>query len=411
MPATQILNTAPLPGLPATGYDPAYGGIPTTSDPGASANAAIFSNLGNLSSLFNLGSQVNQFGAQQAAGQYGSNLPGYQQMQEQSSQNILSDLSGVVSPDVANLLTQTAAERGTSSGIGGSPNSGAALLRALGLTSDALKARGQGELTSAIQRTPTSPLFNVASMMISPNDQQAAQMYANLMAAAPNPRAAADEAMHRAMEALKAGQEAAGGRGGGGGGGAAGGGGFSPPGGTGPALQASLSRGGPIPVYGGTGGIPPLAPAVPTRTGTPIAPAAPAVPNPYGFSSPAGPLPETFGAPITAGAPMDLGTTSPDSSTADYSFWYDQAYGPGSYATDYGAPAPVGTPISAGAPLSLSSGYTSPAADASSGLFGGSTDLFGSPLSTPAASEPVDQYGFTQQDYLDAMFGDTIPIE
>lgn len=207
---TNILDTTPLYGLPANVYDPAYGGIPQVSTPGSSQAASITANLGNLASIFNLGGGINQYGAQQAAGQYEANLPGYEQMQQQSSQNILSDLSGAVSPDVQNLLSQTAAERGASSGITGSPNSNAALLRALGITSDALKARGQTELTGAIQRTPTSPLFNVASMMVSPSDQQAAQMYANLLAAAPNPAAAANQAMQNALAAIRAGQGAGG---------------------------------------------------------------------------------------------------------------------------------------------------------------------------------------------------------
>lgn len=212
MPATNIpgfttaSGTGDIVGSSANYYSPAYGGVPVVPDPVSSQNQAITGNIANLGDLYNLAGSVNAFGAGQARGQYEANLPGYDAMTAQASKDITANLEGVVPPDVINQLQQGAAERGIASGVGpGSANAGAQYLKALGLTSLGQETLGQQQLTSAIQRTPTSPLFNVASMMTSPNDEQAARMAANMYAAAPNPAAAAQQAMQNALAGLKAG--------------------------------------------------------------------------------------------------------------------------------------------------------------------------------------------------------------
>jgi hypothetical protein len=184
----------------------AYGAVPTVPDPSATQGAAISGNWNNLANLYGLAKNINDFSANQASLPYQWNLPGYSSMLNQSSQNILNNLSGVVSPDVVNLLSQNAAERGVSTGLGaGSANANTALLRALGLTSIGLKNTGEQELTSAIQRTPTGQTFNLAQWLTTPEAQQQAQTYANLYASQPNPSEAAGASLAGATSGVNAG--------------------------------------------------------------------------------------------------------------------------------------------------------------------------------------------------------------
>jgi hypothetical protein len=188
-----------LTGAPAFGYVGAYGGIPQVPSPGASQAAAIGANLGNVGQLFNLAGQTNQFNNAQALAGLQANLPGYDAMAAQASQNIAGNLAGNVAPDVWRNLQQMAAERGTAIGSPGSPNSESGLLQALGITTNQLQNLGQQQLSQAVARTPVGPQFNPASQYLSPEDWQQAQMAANLYASAPIPaqRAQADLAALR----------------------------------------------------------------------------------------------------------------------------------------------------------------------------------------------------------------------
>lgn len=177
-----------LPGQPGTGgSNTPWGLVPQVPDPIATANAAITGDIANFPQLSQLANQVNTFNTQQAIAPYIANLPGYSQMVEQSSANIGNLLQGQIPQDVLNLIGQQAAERGVNQGIAGSPNQNAEMLRALGLTSLGLQQQGEGELTAAIGRTPVPQLFNTAQFLTTPGDEQAAQMAANIYAAAPNP--------------------------------------------------------------------------------------------------------------------------------------------------------------------------------------------------------------------------------
>ncbi len=178
------------PVAPGT-YDSAYGGIPGVPDPTSTAGQSIFGNLGNLGGLYGLSTGVSGASAAGAAAQYGQNLPNYQGLITSASGKILNDLSGRVNPDVWNNLQTMSAERGVARGIVGSPNEDAALLRALGLTTMDLQRQGQSELTAAIGRTPVGPMFNPATMLVNPADEQAAAEFQSLLNAAPVPVAAA----------------------------------------------------------------------------------------------------------------------------------------------------------------------------------------------------------------------------
>lgn len=192
-----------------SGWTAAYGGIPTVPSPISTAGTAITGNLANLSDLYQLSGNVNAFNIGEAAAPYAANLPNYQAMIEQSSGNILSRLKGEVPTDVVNQLVQNAAERGIMTGSTGGPNENAAYLRALGLTSLGLQTQAEGELTGAIGRTPVPQLFNPSTFFVTPEQQQQAQLAANIYGAAPNPAAAAIQAQQTAQQAYN--QGAAGG--------------------------------------------------------------------------------------------------------------------------------------------------------------------------------------------------------
>lgn len=180
-------------------YDPAYGGVPQLPKYVTDTSKVI-------------GPDIQ---AQMIA-----NLPGYQSMLRSDVTNIGSNLAGRVPTDVLSLLQQQAAERGVATGIPGSQNVDAAYLRALGLTSLQLQQLGHSQLTEAMQRTPIQQMQTTTTR----RDLGAERA---VYAAAPEPAAAAAEALRQAQYGLGAGRR--------------GGGGITYPGGIG---------------YGGGGGLP-----------------------------------------------------------------------------------------------------------------------------------------------------------
>lgn len=189
----------------AWGGTAAYGTRPTVPSPTVTAGTAIGGNIGNLGALYGLGGGINQFQAQQAGAQVATNLPGYKDLVAKSSGNIQDLLAGQIPEDVVSQIIQGAAERGIMTGSPGSPNANAALLRSLGLTSLGLQEKGETELTAAIGRTPTGGMFQPASMLVSPEQQQAAEAAGRLYASAPDPSAAAAASLRTASAGLGAG--------------------------------------------------------------------------------------------------------------------------------------------------------------------------------------------------------------
>lgn len=119
-----------------------------------------------LESLSNLINQINLNAQQQAnAGR----IPNAPALESASSANIAAELAGQVPQDVVNLLAQKGAERGVGMGAPGSPNSNAAYLQALGLTSLQQQQLGQQNLTSALGRNPVAPIFDPSKMLLTPD--------------------------------------------------------------------------------------------------------------------------------------------------------------------------------------------------------------------------------------------------
>lgn len=186
-------------GAGGLGYNPQVP-LPTATLPGTTAG-----NMGGLGGLYGLSGSLNQFNIGQAAEPLKAGLPDYTKMVGQSSANIGSMLRGEVPSDVLNEILQTGAERGIMTGMPGSPNSNAAMLRALGLTSLGLQQTGEQELTGAIARTPQAPLFNPAQFLVTPAQQQEAAVANALYGAAPNPTAVAQSNLAAARGGLGAG--------------------------------------------------------------------------------------------------------------------------------------------------------------------------------------------------------------
>lgn len=180
-----------LPGAEPSNWSASFGGLPQVPSPGATAGSAISSNIGNLGSIYNLGGGINAFQTGQMNTMLGSMIPDYANLRTQQSQNIGQELSGQLPQDVVSQIMQGAAERGIMTGMPGSGNANAAMLRAMGLSSLEMQQMGQQGLQTAIGETPLPQLFNPQSMLVTPDQVQQAQMAANIYAAAPDPEAAA----------------------------------------------------------------------------------------------------------------------------------------------------------------------------------------------------------------------------
>lgn len=180
---------------PVNYYNPAYGGVPTVPNPTATAAAANAGNAANLPGLEGTAANLNTFNQGQLLGQYNMAIPNYAALTQTASGNAMQELQGQVPTDVINQLLTGAAERGITGGVPGSPNSNAAYLRALGLTSLGQQQQGMANLHQLTADAPIAQLFNPASMFVTPEQEQEAQMAANLYASAPNPTAAAEKAI------------------------------------------------------------------------------------------------------------------------------------------------------------------------------------------------------------------------
>lgn len=160
-------------------------GIP---NPVATAGSAISGNIGNLSGIYDLTVGADQAAAAGAQSELLANLPDYSGMLNQATTNVGQELQGQLPQDVVSQLQSNAAERGVAGGFGvNSPNNNAAFLRALGLTSLGEMQQGQQGFGQLVQETPQGPQFNPSTMMVTPEQEQAAQLAANQMAAAPDP--------------------------------------------------------------------------------------------------------------------------------------------------------------------------------------------------------------------------------
>jgi hypothetical protein len=165
-----------------------FGSKPSVPNPTSTANSAILGDISNLGNEGTLAQGTTEINASDAALPYEMNLPGYEGNLQQASTNTSQELSGQLPQDVQNLISTQAAERGVATGQGAnSPNTNASLLQDLGLTSLQEQQTGQNNLNSLIGETPTGQSFNTQSDQVTPEQEQAAQLLSNEIAAAPDP--------------------------------------------------------------------------------------------------------------------------------------------------------------------------------------------------------------------------------
>lgn len=205
-PATSTASAGTLTGAPPFNYAGAYGGVPQVPSPVSTAGQAVSGNVANLPGISTLATQATTLGNTLAKSGYEQNLPGYAGNLSQAAVNAGNLLQGQIPPDVLRQIQQAAAERGVAIGSPGSPNANAAMLRALGLTSLNLQGEGLQQFGKLMGLTPVGQPFNPASMMVSPDALQAAQMAANLYASAPVPALAAQANLNAMLTGLNRGQ-------------------------------------------------------------------------------------------------------------------------------------------------------------------------------------------------------------
>lgn len=171
-----------------------YGGVPMAPNPTATQGQALAGDIGNLGRIYGIAGGLNQLNEGTLTGNLSKNIPGFETLLGQEAGATGSELAGNLPQDVITQLQQQAAERGIMTGSPGSPNSNAAYLRALGLDSLQLQQQGFGNLGQMISQTPQAPLFDPSSLLVTPQQQQEAQLASNIYASAPNPQAAGQHA-------------------------------------------------------------------------------------------------------------------------------------------------------------------------------------------------------------------------
>lgn len=130
------------------------------------------------------GAVPGQIGVPDPAKDLAAQLPGLSNLNQQASDNILTQLKGEVSPDTIRAIQDASASWGVQSGMPGSGLAVNAGLRDVGQTSENLQQQGQQNLnamTSSVSNTQTA----------SPELQAQVAMQNAANAAAPDPTAAA----------------------------------------------------------------------------------------------------------------------------------------------------------------------------------------------------------------------------
>ncbi len=122
-----------------------------------------------ISSMTEMLNQINLKAQQEANA---ARIPGAAGLEQKSSANIGSLLSGAIPNDVYQQLAQRSAERGVASGSPMGANSTADIMRALGLTSLDLQNQGQKLLGEAYGRNPSAPLANPQGLVTTPAEAE-----------------------------------------------------------------------------------------------------------------------------------------------------------------------------------------------------------------------------------------------
>lgn len=198
----------PLPGS----YNPAFGGIPSTTPPTQSFQNLLGGIEGNIPGAQNVIGGLTSASADALRRQYS---PGYFGALDTVTGNIGRRAQG----DISDLLPerqQAAAEWGIGRGVSGSALENSKLLRDLGLTRYAVEEQAAKDLNEARAATPVVQPFDLSRLVPDIGQQINAQQLADMLRSAPIPAAAAQNLLNQAVGGLQRGYGGAGGYGSGG---------------------------------------------------------------------------------------------------------------------------------------------------------------------------------------------------
>lgn len=205
MPDTYDPN---LPGSPGTsGSGSPYGTVPQIPDPRTTMLDTINANNIALPNLYELAQKINDFNYQQKLAQILKGDPNFQGQMGQSFSNIEAALKGQVPQDVADVLRNKAASMGVRSGTPGSQFVDFNNLYNYGQTSLDQTRWAENALTNALARLPSTTPFDITSMFLTPDQLQQAKAAANVNQSAPDPTAAATNALNAAAAGMAAGNK------------------------------------------------------------------------------------------------------------------------------------------------------------------------------------------------------------
>lgn len=187
---------------PTTGAGP-FGAVPQVPDPNVALKEATAGNIANLPDLTKLGAGLTDYSLDQIRKQY--TAAGMDPLMAKYTGNIGQELAGQVPQDVLTQLTNYGAERGITTGLSGSPNANAAVMRALGLTSLGLMGQGGKDLSTYAGIFPKTQPADISKMLVSGAEQEQLKLLANYLSAAPDPTQKALTELNLAMMGRNAG--------------------------------------------------------------------------------------------------------------------------------------------------------------------------------------------------------------
>ncbi len=141
---------------------------------GDSQKTAITSNLANMTDAEKLAAGTNDFNFEQLHKQLGEAIPGYNDIIKGQSDILQSELKGELPQDVQDQIQRNSAVKSLYGGFAGGGMERNLTARDLGLTSLQLTNTALDSASrwmSNVKSMATTPLFNLSSMFISPEQQ------------------------------------------------------------------------------------------------------------------------------------------------------------------------------------------------------------------------------------------------
>ncbi len=169
-----------------------YGTKPIVPELKDSQQSAIEANLFNLPQAEKLASGVNQFNYDELHKMLVAAIPGYEDILNQQSSLLQSQLRGELPQDVQNAIQRNSAVKSLYGGFGGSGAARNLTARDLGLTSLDLTGRALDSASrwmASTKQLSVPDQFNVASMFITPEQQFSRDWLKAKVDSAPDPRA------------------------------------------------------------------------------------------------------------------------------------------------------------------------------------------------------------------------------